>query len=113
MAKARAVVNVVGAEAGAHQLLEQISLFVGPLCRAEARQGVAIFLPDALQPLGRSRQGFLPRGLAENLAPVARIDYEVGRFFDPFFSDQRLRQPVRMVRIVEAVAPLDAEAVVV
>ena len=36
MAKPRAVVDVVRAEAGAHQLLEQIGLLVGALGRAEA-----------------------------------------------------------------------------
>jgi len=38
MAQPRAVIDVVAAEAGAHQLLEQIGLFVGALGRAEARQ---------------------------------------------------------------------------
>ncbi len=38
MAQPRAVVHVVAAKAGAHQLLEQIGLFVAALGRAKARQ---------------------------------------------------------------------------
>ena len=41
VAEPRAVVDVVGAEAGAHQLLEQIGLFVRALGRAEAGERVA------------------------------------------------------------------------
>ena len=41
VAKPRAVVDVVGAEARAHELLEQIRLLVAALRRAEARQRAA------------------------------------------------------------------------
>src|SRR5216110_3578737 len=44
VAKARAMVDVVGAEAGAHQLLEEISLLVGAFSRPEAGQCIGIFM---------------------------------------------------------------------
>ena len=53
VAKARAVIDIVVAEAGADQLLEQIGLFVGALGRAESGDGtVAMLLGDAGQDPG-------------------------------------------------------------
>ena len=49
VAESRAVIDVVGAEAGTDQLLEEIGLLVGALGRAEARQRLAAMLvADAL-----------------------------------------------------------------
>ncbi len=44
VAEPRAVIDIVGAEAGAHQLLEQIGLFVRALGRAEAGQRLQALL---------------------------------------------------------------------
>ncbi len=41
VAQARAVIHVVGAESRAHQLLEEVGLFIGALGAAETRQRVA------------------------------------------------------------------------
>ena len=38
MAQASAVVHIVGAKAGAHEFLEQVSLFVAALGRAKTRE---------------------------------------------------------------------------
>src|SRR5439155_571296 len=51
----------------------------------------------------------LPRRLTEDLVPVLRIDDEVLVFRDAWLPDQRFRQPVPVLHVVEAVAPLDAE----
>ena len=50
MAKTRAMVDIVGTEPLAYQLLEQVGLFIGALRRTETRQrGTATFPDDILQ----------------------------------------------------------------
>jgi len=113
MAKARAMVDVVLAEAGAHQLLEQVGLFVRALGRAEAGERVLVLLADLPQPLGRLVEGDVPRHLLEYLAPVGGIDGEHRGLREAGLADQRLGQALRMRRIVETIAALDAQAVMV
>ena len=73
MAQARAVVDVVGAEAGAHQFLEQVRLFVGAFGGAETGQRpLAVRIANLTESLGRDIQRFFPGGLAENLAASCR-----------------------------------------
>ena len=84
------MVDVVGAESRAHELLEEIGLLVRTLRGAEARERVAVLVADAFQAPGGFLQSFLPRGLAEHFRPVARVYDEVGRFFDVRLLDQRL-----------------------
>ncbi|MNC84887.1 hypothetical protein D3C83_04560 [compost metagenome] len=75
MAQPRAVVHVVRAEAGAHQLLEQVGLLVGALGRAEAGQRMlAIAITDLSQLAGSEIQRFLPARLAEILQRVRGVE---------------------------------------
>ncbi len=68
MAQPRAVVHVVGAEAGAHQLLEQVSLFVAALGRAKTGQRLAaITIAQAPEPAGRQTQRLFPARFAKYL----------------------------------------------
>ncbi len=62
--------------------------------------------------LGGAVERFLPARLAEMGVGVGRIDVGVV-LRNAVLADQRFGQPVRMVRIVEAEAALDAEPVVV
>ena len=111
VAEARAVVDVVRPEPGAHELLEKIGLLVGALRRAEAgERPLAVGVADVAQPLGGEVERFLPRRFAEHLGPVVRIDGEVLVLGDARLADQRLRQAVLVLHVVEAVAPLDAQA---
>ena len=68
VAQPRAVIDVVGAEAGAHQLLEQIGLFVRALGRAEPGERASpLRVADARQPGGgadRAPPPSSPRGNA-------------------------------------------------
>src|SRR5581483_11943376 len=96
VAKPRAMVDVVGAEARAHQLLEEVGLLVRALRRAEAGERVAVFVPDLPETVGRFLEGDLPRGLLEHLGPVARVDPEVRAFRRALLPDERLRQAVGM-----------------
>ena len=81
VAEPRAVVDIVGAEAGAHQLLEQIGLFVRALGRAEAGERArTVAVADFLQARGGAVERLLPGRLAEMRPRVGRIDQIVGGF---------------------------------
>ncbi len=114
MAQTRAVIDIVGAEAGAHQLLEQIGLFVRALGRTEAGQRLdAPLVADFHQPPGGDIQRLVPRCFAEVSEGIGRIDLIGGALRRVRQPHQRLGQPVRMVDIVEAESALDAEPVVI
>ena len=79
VAQPRAVIDVVGAEAGAHQLLEQISLLVRALGRAEAGERLrAVAIADRLEPGGGAIERLLPGRLAEMRPRIGGIDAVVG-----------------------------------
>ena len=114
VAQPRAVVDIVGAEAGAHQLLEQIGLFVRALGRAEAGQRArAVAVADFLQAGSGALHRLFPGGFAEMRERVGRIDQIVGGFADAVLAHQRLHQALRIADIVEAEAAFDAEPVLV
>ena len=111
----RAMVDVVGAEALAHQLLEEVGLLVGSLGRAEAGQRTARHArEDLLQAAGGALQRLFPGGFAED---GQRIDAaQVGRRRDFGASSRRIRGLVSRsgdIDIVEAEAALDAQTVLV
>ena len=104
VAQARTMVDVVGAEALPDQLLEQIGFLVGTLCRAQARErGRPPCVAQPLEALGRHVERLIPCRLAEDLHDLVTSTrnkaFALGLSLAP---DQRLRQPVRMVDIVEA-----------
>ena len=71
VAQPRAVIDVVGFEARAHELLEQVRLLVRAFRRAEARQRLAAALvEDFLQPFRGPRQRLFPSGFAEDIEAV-------------------------------------------
>ena len=113
MAQPRAVVDVVGAEAGADELLEQIGFLVGALGRAEAgqrRAAVSVSGPSSARrprrpaPLPTSPRGNASRGRPGSSCSRAALRRVVA-------ADQRLGQAVRVVDVVEAEAALDAQPV--
>src|SRR3569833_3221497 len=107
------MVDIVGAEAGAHQLLKQIGLFVRALGRYETGQRLgAPLVTDLPQARGGDVERLFPRRFAELREGIRRVYLVVGILLVARQSHQRLRQPVRMVDVVETEAPLDAEAVV-
>src|SRR5215210_8955839 len=114
MAQPRAVVDVVGAKAGAYQLLEQIRLFIRALGRTEAGKRLhALLIADFDKTLGGDVERLFPRRLAEMRKRVRRIDLIVGVLFRIRQPDQRLGQAMRMMDIVETEAALDAEPIVI
>ena len=93
VAEPRAMIDIVGAEAGAHQLLEQIGLFVRAFGRAEAGQRVAepsrsrmVFRPD-----GGTVERLVPGGGTEMRPRIRRIDDFVRHLRHAILADHRLR----------------------
>jgi len=109
-----AVVDVVGAKAGANQLLEQVGFFVAALGRTKTRQRVlAMGVPDVAQaPTGEFERLF-PTGFAEHVHDAVGVHGEVPRFGGIGTADQRPGQAVRVVDIVKAIAAFDAQAAMV
>ena len=112
MAQPRAVVHVVAAKAGAHQLLEQVGLFVAALGRAKARQRLAaVRVAQALELACGQVQRFVPGRFAEGVAPVGTVGAHL--LGHAGLADQRHRQAVGVVGVVETKAPLHAQAAMV
>ena len=114
MTQPRAVIDVVAAETGAHQFLEQIRFFVGALGRAETgERGFALGVADFFQLARRQIQRFFPRRFAEIFQRMRRVHGEVGVLGHARLADQRLGQPLFMMHIVKAVTAFDAQPVMV
>src|SRR6185503_5232277 len=110
VAETRAVVDVVRAETGAHELLEEIRLLVRALGRSESRErALAVRVPDLAKTLRGDLERFFPRRFAEDVAPVLRIDREVLVLRHARLPDERLREPMPMLHVVEAVAAFHTE----
>ncbi len=96
--KPRTVIDVVGADHRAAQLLDEIVLLVGTLGRAEEGQRIGPALPHDLGELVSDQvEGFIPGGLDE-LAVLA---------------DQRRREPLGVLDIIPPKASLHAGNAVV
>ncbi len=113
VAQARAVVDVVGSKARAHQLLEQVGLLVRALGRAESGERVAApGVANAPQALRRAVERLLPGGLAEMREGIGGVDVDVV-LAHAIAPDERHGQPVGVVDVVEAEAALHTQAVAV
>src|SRR5580692_608106 len=112
VAKAGAVIDVVGAEAGAHQFLEQIRLFVGAFSGPKtSERPLAISIPDLPKSLRRDVQCFFPTSLAENLLPVVGVNDEILDLRKSRLTDKRFGQAMLVLDVIESVAPFDAQTV--
>ena len=114
MAQPRAVVDVVGAEARPHQLLEQVRFLVRALGRPESRQRARpVLIADTAQRAAGQRQRLVPARLAEGFQRIRRIHCALRILGHARLADQRPREPLRMVHVVEAEAALHAQPVVI
>src|SRR3954471_21096190 len=102
------MVDIVLAEAGPHQLLEEVGLFVRALGRAEAGKRVFVLVADLAQAFCCLVERDVPRYLFEYFTPVGGIDRKDRRLREAGFSDERLGQALRVGGVVEAVAALYA-----
>ena len=111
MAEPGAVIDVVGPEAAPHQLLEQVSLLVGALGRAEAGQRLAaVRVVIFTRPDGGALHRLIPGRLAEDGQRIDAAQVDFARLRRIVAPDQRPGQPLGRHRVVEAEAALDAEA---
>src|SRR5262249_35723175 len=114
VAKARAVVDVVGAEALPDQLLEQIGFLVRTLGGAKPGDRPAPETRvEALAPAGAERERLLPSRFAEIGADLRARDLEASILLDPLAADQRLAQAIGMVDVIEPKAALDAQPIAI
>ena len=118
VAQAGAVVYVVAAKAGAHQLLEQIGLFIAAFGRAKTSQRFgAIGIAQTFEPTCGQCHSFFPRGFAKHIRPIGGIAVEVVDLLRVFahagLANQRYRQALRAGRIVKTKAAFDAQAAMV
>jgi hypothetical protein len=101
-------------EADAYQLLEQVGLFIRALGRAETGERFgAITVANFLQAAGGAVERLLPGRLAEMRPRIARIDLLVRDFGYALLADHRLQQALRIAHIVETVAALHAQPLLV
>ena len=114
MAQARAVVDVITAETGAHQFLEQVGFFVGTLGGTKTRQCLAAQpVADIAQAAGGFFQCFFPGRFAENAGIIRRVDIRRYCFGGIVAADQWFGQALAVMYIVEAITALDAQTVAV
>ena len=114
VAQPRAMIDIVGAEAGAHQLLEQIGLLVRAFRRTETGKPLgALFLADFQEALRRLVERLVPGRLAEMRPGIGRIDEFMRRFRHALLADHGLQDALRIVHVIEAEAALHAEPVLV
>src|SRR5450755_4590497 len=100
MADARAGIHIVVAEAGSHQFLYKVRFFIcTPRRRYAADRVAAIFRLDALELRGSVAYRFIP----------AHFTPRVGNLG----ADHRLVDAVRVRRVADRKAPLDAGVTVV
>ena len=125
MTKPGTVVDVVGSEHGAHELLKEVGLFIAALRRAETRKCTATGLFAYIEEPCRDQiQCFIPRGFTKSGHDLTRIDKTSGlapaavraadfgrkRVLGVVDSNQGRGEPFGVHRVVEAVAPLYAES---
>src|SRR5450631_800753 len=93
------VVDVVGAEHGAGEFLQEVVFFVGGAVGAENSYGLAALdIADFAQLAAGVRQGLLPTDFCE---------------FAVWLADERLGQAVGVVGKVKSIAAFDAQEVTV
>ena len=108
------MVDIVGAETGPHELLEQIGFLVRSFGRAEARQCLSTLLvADLDEAFGGDVERLFPGSFAEVSERIGRIDLVVGVLLDSRQPHQRLGQTVGVMDVVETKAAFDAKSVVI
>src|SRR5262249_6912003 len=114
VAEPRAVIHVVGAEARAHELLEEVSLLVRTLGRAESCKRLGtVAVADPLEPRGVAVERLLQWRGAEMHPGICRIARIVRVPGHAVLTHERLHEAMGMADVVEAEATLDAEPVLV
>jgi hypothetical protein len=110
VAQPSAVVDVVRSEPGAYELLEEVGLFVRAFRRAEARERpLPVLVANPAQTTGRHIERFVPGRLLEHVVPVLRVDGEILVLRHTWLPQERRRETMAMLNVVEAVAAFHAQ----
>ena len=115
MTQSCAVVDVVRAKAGTHQLLEQVRFFVGAFRAAKARQRfrpAAVFhtpVTNLGERTASQVERLFPCGFTKYVAPVFRVHPEVTVLRHTGLANQRHRETLLMVRVVKTKAPFHTQ----
>src|SRR5215213_8219842 len=97
-----AMIDIVGAKAGAHELLEQIGLFVRTLGGTEAGERArTVAITDFHETGSSALHRLVPCCGAEMRPRVGWINQIIGGLADAVLADHRLRQPLWIGDIVE------------
>ena len=106
MAKAGAMIDVVGSQQRAHHLLEEVGVFVGRFGAGVGGDGVAaLIFDDAHQFVGHQIQRFIPTGFPPDGFGAAP--------FLPIGADERRFDPAGMIDIIRPKPAFDAQHAVV
>src|SRR5215208_1778093 len=109
-----AVIDIVGAKAGAHELLEQVGLLVRALGRAETGERArTVAITDFHETGSGALHRLVPGGGAEMRPRVGWINQIVGGLAYAVLADHRLRQTLWIGDIVEPKAAFHAQAVLI
>src|SRR4051812_12186946 len=110
----RAVIDIVGAEPGAHELLEQICLFIRAFGGAEAGERTgAVAITNLYEACGRALHRLVPGRRAEMRPWIGGVDEIIGGLADAVLANHGLRQALRIGDVVKAEAALDAEPILI
>src|SRR5204863_530028 len=114
MTKPGTMIDVIGVKAGAHELLEEVSLLVRGLGGAESgKRAAASRIADVLQSRRGTIERLVPARNAEMRPRIGGIDDIVRFLAHAVLADQWLHQPIRMVDVIEAETPLHTEPILV
>ena len=112
--QARTVIDIVCSKARAHELLEEIRFFVRTLGGPESGKRIApARISNPPQSTSCQLQRLVPARLAEGGHRIGRVHHEVRGFRHAGLADERPRETLRVMHVVKAEAPLDAQALVV
>src|SRR3974390_3471141 len=114
MTESCAVIDIVGAESGTHELLEEISFLVRAFGRAKAceRPG-SVAVTDLLEAGRGAVKRLFPGYLAEMRPWIGGVDRLMRHLRHTVLADHRLGESLRIADVVEAEAPLHAKPVLV
>src|SRR5215813_2571901 len=104
------MIDVVRAETNPDQLLEQICFLIRAFCGAEAgKRSLAIRIADLSETARCDAESFIPARFSEDGSPIVGINGEVPAFLHLRLSDERCREAMFVLNVVEAVPALDTQ----
>src|SRR5450631_4123522 len=114
MAQPRAVIHVVASKAGAHELLEQIRLFVRSLGRTESGQRPrTVAIANLDEALGGALHRLFPRRGAKMRPWIGWVHQIVSGLTHTVLANHWLCQALRVADVIETEAALHAKPILI